>query len=367
MKKWLLFFCLLALSACGAEETKKKTSAGEGTISIDKAEEIAMDVIKEVWMAYEDIGAEAPIEEKRERLVTFMTDEMFNKAFQKTQEPEFPQLPVHTFGVHVTENKPDSFEIEHIIPASTEEGPAVKQTVRFIKQRDRFIMSDYQKEDKALSLSKEEAETFLAEHGYEAVFLKEGPFDAVSTRIEDAYIFHDQEDPRIQFVISKKTGYFLMGVVRGAMDEESETDAAATEEVRVKYGHLFAYRLTEIDEGKLSDHQRKIYNTYIIKPIEQVIDIDFDASLTDDERNQKTKELLDHSIMGMLAEIEDTLDAKEIAVLRENHAKWEIEREKYADEIAGVSKSDQTNHFYAAYKEVTEDYLAYLFYEYIYQ
>ena len=363
MKKWLLFFCLLALSACGTEVTKEKKAAGESTVSEDKAQEISMEVIKGFWQVYEDIGAQAPLEEKREQLMPFMTEEMFNRAFEKTEKPNFPQLPVYTFGIHVTENTPDSFTIEHIIAAGSEEGTAVKQTTSFIKRDDRFVVSDYYTEDIILSLTKEEVEAFLVEHGYEVVFLKEGPFDAFSSTIEEAYIFQDQDDEQTQFVINKKTGFFMIGVVRDEINEEPDT---AAEEIRTKYNHLFTYRLVEIDVDTLSAQQRDIYDRYIIQPIEQAIDIDFEPSLTDEERNHKTKELLDKSVAGMLSEVEQTLGEEELATLQKNHATWETERQKYAVEMAEASENDQMNHFYAAYKETTEDYLAYLFYVYLY-
>ena len=116
----------------------------------------------------------------------------------------------------------------------------------------------------------------------------------------------------------------------------------------------------------LSAEQRDIYDRYIIQPIEQAIDIDFDSSLTDEESNLKTQELLEQSVAGMLSEVEQTLGEEELATLQESHAIWEAERQKYAVEMAEASENDQMNHFYAAYKEVTEDYLAYLFYEYLY-
>ncbi|MGM9948811.1 MAG: hypothetical protein ACI33P_01735 [Lysinibacillus sp.] len=364
MKKWLLFFCLLALSACGTEETKEKKSAGEGTVSVDKAKEIAMEVIKEFWQVYEEIGAQASLEEKHEQLIPFMTEEMFDRTFAGTGQPAFPQLPVYTFGVNVTETTPDSFTIEHIIAAGSEEGAAVNQTTSFIQRDGRFVVGDYHKEDAILSLTKEEAEAFLIEHGYdEAVFFKEGPFDAFSTTIEEAYIFHDQDDEQIQFVINKKTGFFMMGIVRGSKDAET---VGTAEEIRAKYNHLFAYRLVEIEADTLSAAQRDIYDKYIIQPIEQAIDIDFDPALTDEESNYMTQELLDQSVAGMLAEIKRTLGEKEFATVQKDHEKWEAERGKYATAMAQASESNQTNHFHAAYKEVTEDYLAYLFFEYLY-
>lgn len=367
MKKWFLVFWLLALSACGTEKSENIAVSGHPGISVTEAKETALTVIKECWQAYEAIGEQASREEKHERLIPFMTEEMFDQALKEAGKPAFPELPVYTFDVHVTENSPDSFTIEQIIAASTEDGTAVKQTTSFIKQNDRFILSGYQKEEKALSLSKEDVETFLIEHGYEAVFLKEGPFDTVSARIEDAYIFCDKDDQRIQFVVDKKTGFFLMGIVREATDREADTEEATTiQDVRAKYAGLFAYRLAEMDADKLSDGQRDIYNSYIIQPMEQVIDIDFDPSLTDIERQHKTKELLDQSVAGMLTTIERTLHEKDFAALQENHAKWVADRQKHAGEMAQAAKGPQTDHFHAAYKEVTEDYLARLFFDYLY-
>ena len=367
MKKWFLAFCLLTLLACGTEKSENAAVSGHSGISEEKAKETALAVIKECWQAYGDIGEQASWEEKHERLIPFMTEEMFEQALKEAGKPAFPELPVYTFDVHVTENSPDSFTIEQIIAASKEDGTAVKQTTSFIKQNDRFILSGYQKEEKALSLSKEDVETFLIEHGYEAVFLKEGPFDTVSARIEDAYIFCDKDDQRIQFVVDKKTGFFLMGIVREATDREADTEkAAAIQEVREKYAGLFAYRLAEMDAEKLSAGQRDIYNSYIIQPIEQAIDIDFDPSLTDIERQHKTKELLDQSVAGMLTTIERTLNEKDFAALQKNHTKWAAERQKYAEEMAQAAKDPETDHFLAAYKEVTEDYLARLFFDYLY-
>ena len=375
MKKRLLIVCLLILSACGTkgaeaiEEVEDEVISGQAVISDAEAKEIAMDVVKELWQAYEAIGAQAPTEEKRGRLIPFMTKEMFDQAFKEAGKPELPQLPVYTFGVHVTETTPNSFTIEHILAAATEEGAAIKQTTSFIQRDDRFVISDYHTEDTTLSLTKEEAEAFLTEHGYdEAVFSKEGSFDAFSTTIEEAYIFHDQGDKQIQFVISKKTGFFMMGIVRGGINEKPVPGevAATAEDVRTKYGHLFTYRLVEIDADTLSAKQRDIYDRYIIQPIEQAIDIDFAPSLTDEESNLKTQELLEQSVAGMLSEVEQTVGEEELATLQKNHATWENERQKYAVEMAAASENDQMNHFYAAYKEVTEDYLAYLFYVYLY-
>jgi hypothetical protein len=367
MKKWLLIVLLLALSACGTEDEEIQRASGQTAVSEGEAADIALDVIKEVWQVYGDTGAEAPLAEKRERLISYMSEEVFDQVFDNPQKPHLPQLPVYTFSVHVTQSTPDSFTIEHILGARTGEETAAKQTVGFIKRKGQFVISSYQKEDITLSLTMEEAQAFLTEQGYEVVFLREGPFDALSSVIEDAYIFHDQKDKQLQFGISKKTGLFLMGIVRGATDGVADTEEeTAIQEVRAKYARLFAYRLSEMDADKLSVEQRDIYNRYIIQPIEQAIDIDFNPSLTDEESNQKTKELLDQSVAGMLSEIERSLNEKEIAALQEDHAKWAAERQKYAEEMARAAKSHQTNHFHAAYKEATEDYLAYLFYEYLY-
>ncbi len=368
MKKWLLIVCLLILSACGAEEAKGKKSTVETMLTEEDAKGIAMEVIKEFWQAYESVGTEASLEEKRERLMPFMTEGMFKQAFKEEGRPNFPELPVYTFGVRVTEHAPGSFTIEHILAAGAEEESAVKQTTSFIQRDGRFVVSGYYNTVLPLSLTKEEAEAFLVEHGYEVVFVKEGPFDAFSSTMEEAYIFRDEEDERIQFVINKKTGFFMIGRVWGDSGTEPGTDGDATaEEIRAKYAHLFAYRLAEIDADTLSSEQRAIYNTYIIQPIEQAIDIDFDFSLTDEESNHQTKELLDRSVAGMLDEIERTLSEEEFAALQENHAAWEAERKNYAVAMAEASESDQMNHFYSAYRDVTEDYLAYLFFEYLYQ
>ena len=368
MKKWLLIVCLLTLSACGAEEAKGKKSTVETMLTEEDAKGIAMEVIKEFWQAYESVGTEASLEEKRERLMPFMTEGMFNQVFKEEGRPDFPELPVYTFGVHVTELAPGSLTIEHILVAGAEEESAVKQTTSFIQRDGRFIVSGYYRTVLPLALTKEEAEAFLVEHGYEVVFVKEGPFDAFSSTIEEAYIFRDEEDERIQFVINKKTGFFMIGLVRDDSGAEPDTDGDTTiEEIRAKYAHLFAYRLAEIDADTLSSEQRAIYDAYIIQPIEQAIDIDFDFSLTDEESNHQTKELLDRSVAGMLDEIERTLVEEEVALLQESHAAWVAARKNYAVAMAEASERDQMNHFYSAYKDVTEDYLAYLFYEYLYQ
>lgn len=368
MKKWLLVFLLLVLAACGAEDTKEDNNPGQNAFTENEAKDIAMDVLKEFWHVYNDIGTSSSPEEKREQLLPFMTDEMYTKTFdgKGKEKPGFPASPFNAIEGKVLEISPDSFTIAHILPASAEGESAIKQTTFFEKQEERFVVSDFKKERTKLSLTQEQAEAFLAEQGYELTFIKKGSFDELDTPIDEAYFFQDPKEERIQMVINKENGYFTWFVKYKDTGVDDEKEALKLEDIRDQYSHLFTHQLSEIDVSKLSAEQQRIYNTYIIQPIEQAIDIDFDPALTDEERFSKTTELLDQTVAGLLAEIKRTANEKAFTTLEANHEIWLANRQKYANAMATVSGSYQEADFYAAYKEVTEDYLARLFYEYLY-
>lgn len=367
MKKCLLLICLLALSACGVEAIKDKKPADSNTTSDAKAEEIALEVIKEFWRAFEEIDTAAPLEEKRAQLLPFLTEKLFTELFQGTEKPALPALPINAIKTKVTETSVDSFTIEHILPASLEDSSAIKQTISFKKQEERFVINTFTKENATLSLTRTEAEAFLAEQGYELTFIKEGSLNDLSILMDEAYFFQDVNEERIQMVINKETGYFTWLVKSRDSLEDFEKEAIKLEQIRNTYSQLFTHQLAEIDVAKLSAEQQRIYNTYIILPIEQAIDIDFDQALTNEEQIRQTKELLDQTVKKLLTEIQHTTSEKDFTSIQVHHEKWLDERQHYAEAVANVSGNFKEESFHAAYKEATEDYLAHLFYKYFYE
>ena len=146
----------------------------------------------------------------------------------------------------------------------------------------------------------------------------------------------------------------------------NENYFAPYEEIDQKYAYLFAYHLMDIDESQLTPELQHIYTTYITDVLSQTIDIDFDESLSSAERQEKIAQVLDAAVDGLIAEIEKHVDATQFEELQVNHEIWLADREQYTKEWAHAFGTYDEAQFYRAYKNVTEDYLARLFYEYLY-
>ena len=138
------------------------------------------------------------------------------------------------------------------------------------------------------------------------------------------------------------------------------------EEIDQKYTYLFTYHLMDIDESQLTPELQHIYTTYITNAISQTIDIDFDESLSSEERQEKIAQVLDEAVDGLIAEIGKHVDATRYEELQVNQEIWIANRYQYTKEWAHAFGTYDEEQIYRAYKNATEDYLARLFYEYFY-
>ena len=146
----------------------------------------------------------------------------------------------------------------------------------------------------------------------------------------------------------------------------NENYFAPYEEIDQRYAYLFTYHLMDIDESQLTPELQQIYTTYITDVLSKTIDIDFDESLSSEERQVKIAEVLDEAVDKLIAEIEQHVDATTFEELQTNHEVWLADRYQYTKEWAHAFDTYDEEQFYRAYKNVTEDYLAKLFYEYLY-
>jgi len=285
--------------------------------------------------------------------------------------PAFPEQIYYALDVQLIESSDDSFTIEHVLPAIFDDERAKKQTTTFIKQDDRYIVSDFKIESTTVSVTKEQAEELLTALGFEVTFIEEGPFEAPNISLAYAYVFEDTEDPRIQMVVGKDNGYYTWVAKNDEMTDGdtpiyNENYFAPYEEIDQQYAYLFTYHLMDIDESQLTPELQQIYTTYITDVLSQTIDIDFDESLSSEERQVKIAQVLDTAVDGLIAEIEKHVDATTFAELQTNYEIWLADRYQYTKEWAHAFGTYDEEQFYRAYKNVTEDYLARLFYEYLY-
>jgi len=383
VKKWLLLLFVLLLAACNTDTVQQDTPVDNVQLSIEEANNIATDVINNIWdtLAMDELSEvnEVTLKENEASFLPFMTEDVFLRALENIDEgscvvnciPAFPEQIYNVIDIQLIESAANSFTIEHILPAVFDDEQAKKQTTTFIKQDERYIVSDFTIESTTVSVTKEQAEELLTALGFDVTFIEEGPFEAPNISLAYAYIFEDKEDSRIQMVISKDNGYYTW-VIKD--DETANGDApiynenyfAPYEEVDQKYAHLLTYHLIDIDESQLTPELQQIYNTYINDALSQTIDIDFDESLSSEERQVKIAHALDAAVDGLIAEIEKHVDATTFAELQSKHATWLADRQKYTTEWAHAFGTYDEEQFYRAYKNVTEDYLARLFYEYLY-
>ncbi|MGM9943463.1 MAG: hypothetical protein ACI33M_00895 [Lysinibacillus sp.] len=383
MRKWLLLLFVLLLAACNTDTAKEDTPSDNVSLSVSEANNIATEVINDIWatLAMDELSEvnEVTLKENEASFLPFMTEDVFLRVLEDIDEgscvvnciPAFPEQIDYVLDVQLIESSANSFTIEHVLSAIFEDESAKKQTTTFIKQDDRYIVSDFKIEPTTVSVTKEQAEELLTALGFEVTFIEEGPFEASNISLAYAYVFEDKEDSRIQMVVGKDNGYYTW-VTKD--DEAADGDApiynenyfAPYEEIDQKYAYLFTYNLMDIDESQLTPELQQIYNTYITDVIGQTIDIDFDESLSSEERQIKIAQVLDAAVDGLIAEIEKHVDATTFAELEVNHEIWLADRYQYTKEWAHAFGTYDEEQFYRAYKNVTEDYLAKLFYEYFY-
>ena len=146
----------------------------------------------------------------------------------------------------------------------------------------------------------------------------------------------------------------------------NENYFSSYEEIDQQYAYLFTYHLMDIDESQLTPELQHIYNTYITDVLSETIDIDFDESLSSAERQEKIARVLDKAVDGLIAEIENHIDDARFEELQVNHEIWIADRYQYTKEWAHAFGTYDEAQFYRAYKNATEDYLARLFYAYLY-
>ena len=383
MKKWLLLLFVLLLAACNTDTAKEDTPSNNVQLSVSEANNIATEVINDIWatLAIDELSEvnEVTLKENEASFLPFMTEDVFLRVLEDIDEgscvvnciPAFPEQIDYVLDVQLIESSANSFTIEHVLSAIFEDESAKKQTTTFIKQDDRYIVSDFKIEPTTVSVTKEQAEELLTALGFEVTFIEEGPFEAPNISLAYAYVFEDKEDSRIQMVVNKDNGYYSW-VLKD--DETTEGEApiynenyfAPYEEIDQKYAYLFTYHLMDIDESQLTPELQQIYTTYITDVIGQTIDIDFDESLSSEERQIKIAQVLNNAVDGLIAEIEKHVDAATFDELQLNHETWLVDRYQYTKEWAHAFGTYDEEQFYRAYKNVTEDYLARLFYEYLY-
>ena len=383
MKKWLLLLFVLLLVACNTDTVQEDTPAANDKFSVGKASNIAKDVINNIWdtLAMAELSEvnEKTLKENEAAFLPFMTEDVFLRVLEGIDEdscivnciPAFPEQIYYALDVQLIESSDDSFTIEHVLPAIFDDEQAKKQTTTFIKQDDRYIVSDFKIEATTVSVTKEQAEELLTALGFDVTFIEEGPFEAPNISLAYAYVFEDTEDPRIQMVVGKDNGYYTWVAKDDEMADGdtpiyNENYFAPYEEIDQKYAYLFTYHLMDIDESQLTPELQQIYTTYITDVLSQTIDIDFDESLSSEERQVKIAQVLDTAVDGLIAEIEKHVDATTFAELQSKHETWLADRQKYTTEWANAFGTYDEEQFYRAYKNVTEDYLARLFYEYLY-
>ena len=384
MKKWFLILFVLLLAACNSDSAQQDTPTNNTSpISVEQANTIATDVINNIWDTLatgESIEVnKSTLTENEASFLPYMTKELFVRVVESIDQEDcivncilaFPEQIYNVLDVQLIENTANSFTIEHTLPAIFEDEQAKKQTTTFIKQDERYIISDFKTEATTVSVTKEQAEELLTTLGFDVLFVEEGPFEASNTTLAYAYVFEDQEDSRIQMVVGRDNGYYTRvikddEIANGDAPIYNENYFAPYEEIDQKYAYLFTYHSMDIDESQLTPELQHIYNTYITDVISQTIDIDFDGSLSSEERQEKIAQVLDEAVDGLIAEIEKHIDAARFEELQVNHEIWLADRYQYTNEWAHAFGTYDEEQFYRAYKNATEDYLARLFYQYLY-
>lgn len=385
MKKWFLLLFVLLLVACNSNTAKQDTPTPSDNeqLSVEQASNIARDVINNIWDTFatdefSEVNKET-LKEKQAAFLPFMTEDLFVRILESIDEdscivyciPAFPDQIYYAIDSQLIESSDNSFTIEHVLPAIYNDEQAKKQTITFVKQDDRYIVSDFKIEATTVALTKEQAEELLTASGFEVTFIEEGPFEAPNFSLADAYVFEDKEDSRIQMIVSKDNGYYTWvakddEMADGETPIYNENYFAPYEEIDQRYAYLFTYHLMDIDESQLTPELQQIYTTYITDVISQTIDIDFDESLSSAERQEKIAQVLNEAVDGLIAEIKKHVDATTFEELQTNHEIWIADQYQYTKEWAYAFGTYDEEQFYRAYKNVTEDYLAKLFYEYLY-
>ena len=385
MKKWFLILFVLLLVACNSDTAQQDTPTPSDNeqLSVGQASNIAKDVINNIWDTFatdefSEVNKET-LKENEAAFLPFMTEDLFVRILEGIDEdaciayciPAFPEQIYYEIDAHLIESSNDSFTIEHVLPAIYNDEQAKKQTTTFVKQEDHYIISDFKIETTTVHLTKEQAEELLTAVGFDVAFLEEGPFEAPNFSLAYAYVFEDQEDSRIQMIVGKDNGYYTWVIKDDEMSDENspiynEDYFAPYEEIDQKYAYLFTYHLMDIDESQLTPELQQIYTTYITDVLGQTIDIDFDESLSSEKRQEKIAQVLNEAVDGLIAEIEKRVDATTFEELQTNHEIWLSDQYQYTKEWAHAFGTYDEDQFYRAYKNVSEDYLANLFYTYLY-
>ena len=167
MKKWFLFLFVLLLAACNTDPVQKETPSDSETVSVENANTIAQDVINSIWDTLSTKGLseanEELLKENEAAFLPFMTEDMFLHVLDSVEActincmPAVPKQIYYALNTQLIENSAESFTIEHTLPATFDDEQATKQTTTFIKQDDRYIISDLKNENTTVTLTKEQA------------------------------------------------------------------------------------------------------------------------------------------------------------------------------------------------------------------